>query len=129
MALSDYFENIVLNFVFGKVPYVALDPYTLGLSLADPQEDGSGLSEPSGAAGYSRITVYPLDWLNASDGVVANRCVFAFPTALDNWGLIQYFALLNVEELLIRGELDPHVQVYTGQRLRFAVAKLEILMH
>lgn len=129
MALSNHFENVTLNFVFGKVLYLAPSAYTLGLSLADPGEDGSGLSEPSVETGYYRIPVHPIDWLNAVEGVVANSCDFTFPTATDNWGLIQYFALFDVETLLIRGELVPHAYVYTGQRPQFAFTKLEIAMH
>lgn len=132
MAFSNALEDRVLNFVFGKVYYSPFE-LVLGLSLANPLDDESGLDEPSVDDGYERVQtvlgVYPYsDWLYAAAGGVANRHTFTFPTATGDWGLIKYFVLFDALQMLIYGELNPHVNVTTGQKPRFNPTKLEIFL-
>ena len=51
-GFSDYWENKILDHIFGKGSYTPPTIY-VGLSTADPTDDGSGLAEPSGN-GYAR---------------------------------------------------------------------------
>lgn len=127
MAFSNVLEDIVLNFVFGKVYYSPFE-LALGLSLANPSDDGSGLVEPSFDDGYWQIPVQPSDWLDAVDGVVANRYTLTFPTATGDWGLIKYFVLVDIWQMFIYGELNPHVNVSAGQKPRFNPTKLEVFL-
>lgn len=127
MAFSNYLENIVLDFAFGKIWYSPQE-LLLGLSRADPGDDGSGLDEPSGSDGYQQVPVHPVDWIGAHEGMVANSQTVVFPTATGNWGLIKWFVLFDVVGVIIRGELSPHQQVDAGQKPRFNPTKLEIFM-
>jgi len=52
-GFSNYWENKILDHIFGKGSYAPPTIY-VGLSTADPTDDGSGLAEPSGNAYSSR---------------------------------------------------------------------------
>ena len=76
-SFSDYWENEVLDHLFGKGGY-SPPAIHLALSTADPGDDGTGLSEPSGD-GYARAVTSPADWSLASGGALANADAIEFP--------------------------------------------------
>lgn len=92
-SFSDYWENEVLDHVFGKDDYVPPTIY-VGLSAADPGDDGAGLSEPNGY-GYARVQTTEADWNVAADGLVENVNAFEFGPATGNWGTMTHFALFD----------------------------------
>ena len=94
MSFSDYWENKILDHIFGKSSYTAPAHIYVGLSLADPGDDGSGLSEPSGGS-YVRVETSPSDWTAASGGVIENAVDITFPNPTGNWGLITHCALFD----------------------------------
>jgi len=100
MAASDYLELALLNHIFEGSPY-SQPTIWVGLSTADPGDDGSGLAEPSGG-GYARVR--PADdsgrWLVSESGGVTtaeNKGAIEFAEATGDWGTIAYACLFDDE--------------------------------
>ena len=127
MSFSNSLENIVLDCCFGKIWY---PPHELvvGLSRANPQDDESGLDEPSVVDGYARVLTVPDDWFNTYQGMVHNQNSFDFPTATGDWGQIKYFVLFDTLQMIIYGELDPFVSVSVGQKPRFNITRIQVTL-
>ncbi|MFP4027925.1 MAG: hypothetical protein ACLFWL_09050 [Candidatus Brocadiia bacterium] len=93
MSGSNYLEDAVLNHIFDKASYPAPTVH-VGLSTADPGEDGSGLSEPVGGA-YDRVVTAPADWNASSGGMINNAVDLTFAEATEAWGTITHFGLFD----------------------------------
>lgn len=124
-SFSDYWENKILNHLFGKI---ALTPPViyLGLSTTNPSENGSSLAEPSGNA-YARIQTSADNWNVALDGSVDNACELVFPMATGNWGTMTYFVLFDETangNMLAYGVLSPSKPVGSGDIAKFATGDL-----
>lgn len=65
----------------------------LGLSSTPPDVDGSGVTEPSAAAGYQRVELTSLDVPN--NGVITNKEEISFPESSDDWGTMTHFVLYD----------------------------------
>lgn len=92
-SFTDYRENEILDHVFGKRSYTPPAIY-VGLSMAYPLDDASGLAEPSGN-GYARVQTSASDWNAASGGSLDNANDITFAQATGNWGIITHFALFD----------------------------------
>lgn len=92
-SFSDYWENEILDHLFGKGSY---SPPTIwvALSTAEPGETGTGLIEPSGD-GYARAVTSPADWSVASSGTLANADAIELSEASAAWGTVTHFALFD----------------------------------
>lgn len=88
MSLSNYMENYILDYICSTTTY-------LGLSTADPEEDGSGLAEPSGDDGYARLTIPITSWEDAAAGSISNSEELTFAIATGDWGTITHWALFD----------------------------------
>ena len=55
-SISDYAENKLLDHVFGTASFTTPAAIYIGLSTADPTDDGSGFSAPTGG-GYARVNI------------------------------------------------------------------------
>jgi len=110
-SISDYLENKLLDHIFNHNTYTPPATVYLGLSLADPLDDGSGLNEPSDG-NYSRKEI--------TFGAAASRRVtqsgdVEFPVASTNWGEITHWALFDAEtggNMLAHGSLSVTKNVY-----------------
>ena len=126
-GFTDYFEERVLNHVFGKADLTPGVIY-VGLSAAEPCDDGSGLDEPDGN-GYVRVQTTPSDWSAAADGSITNLSEINFSMATGSWGTITHFALFDAAtggKILSYGQLSNPVSVDTGGLARFAIGELSI---
>ena len=92
-GFSDYWENKILDHIFGKGSHTPPTIY-VGLSTADPTDDGSGLAEPSGN-GYARVQTSASNWNTASNGSLDNAGDITFAQATGSWGMITHFALFT----------------------------------
>lgn len=92
-SFSDFWENEILDHVFGKGSYTPPTIY-VGLSTADPTDDGTGLAEPPGN-GYARVATAAADWNAASGGAMSNANPITFPQATGPWGTITHFAIFD----------------------------------
>lgn len=126
-GFSDYWENKILNHIFGKYSYTPPTIY-VALSTADPLDDASGLAEPSGNA-YARVQTSACDWNTASDGSLDNANNIIFPQATGNWGTISHFTLFDAAtggNMLAYGVLSQPKTTNSGNTLKFTEGDLNI---
>ena len=123
----DYWENKILDHIFGKGSYTPPTIY-VGLSTADPTDDGLGLTEPSGNA-YARVQTSASDWSAASNGSLDNAGDITFAQATGSWGTITHFALFDAPtagNLLAHGALSQSKAIGESDTARFEAGDLDI---
>jgi len=128
-SFSDYLEDALLNHLFGKGAYAPPTIY-VGLSTADPGDDGAGLSEPNGN-GYARSATTAADWNGAAGGLLDNAGTILLGPATGDWGTLTHFALFDAAtggHLLVHGPLTPPKAINSGDSARFAGGELEITL-
>jgi len=126
-GFSDYWENKILDHIFGKGSYTPPTIY-MGLSTADPADDGSGLSEPSGN-GYTRTQTSPSNWNVASNGSLNNTADITFAQATGSWGTITHFALFDAAStgnMLAHGVLSQSKTIGNSDTAQFQAGDLDI---
>ena len=128
-SLSNYWENEILDHVFGKGSYTPPTIY-VGLSTADPLDDATGLAEPSGN-GYARVQTAGADWDAAVGGALDNANDITFPQATGSWGTVTHFALFDAAtagNMLGHGSLDTPKAVNNGDTIKFAAGDLDVTL-
>jgi len=128
-SFADYWENEILDHLFGKGSYTPPTIY-VGLSTAYPTDDASGLAEPSGNA-YARVATAGADWNVASGGAIANANDITFPEATDSWGTITHFALFDAASagnMLAYGALSVSKSISSGDTAKFAAGDLDVTL-
>ena len=128
-SLSNYWENEILDHVFGKGSYTPPTIY-VGLSTADPLDDATGLAEPSGN-GYARVQTAGADWDAAVGGALDNANDITFPQATGSWGTVTHFALFDAASagnMLAHGALDTSKAVNNGDTVKFASGDLDVTL-
>ncbi len=126
-SFSDYWEDEVLDHLFGKGDYVPPVIY-VGLSKQHPGDDGAELREPAGN-GYARVPTTEADWNVAAGGVLDNANAITFPSAVGDWGTLTHFALFDsaaAGHLLAHGALAHAQTIVGGDAVRFAVGNISI---
>ncbi|HAI10604.1 MAG TPA: hypothetical protein DCM28_02795 [Phycisphaerales bacterium] len=130
MTLSNYAEDAILNALFGKTSdFGALGSAPsmyVGLSTADPGEDGSSDAPPSGD-GYARVSTAASDWNAASSGSLDNANIIQFPEATGSWGTITHFTIYDAPtggNLIFSGALDTPKAFISGDTPLFAAGDL-----
>jgi hypothetical protein len=128
-SFSDYWENEILDHLFGKGTY-APPAIHVALSATDPGESGSGLDEPDGN-GYARASTTAADWNAANGGVLDNVVAIVFNTATNGWGTMTHFALLDAAtggNMLAYGMLTYAKTVDGGDTVQFAPGDLTVTL-
>jgi len=126
-SFSDYWENKILDHIFGKGNYTPPTIY-VGLSTADPTDAGPGLTEPNGN-GYTRVQTFASDWSAAANGTLDNAGNITFTQATGNWGTITHFALFNAAtagNMLAHGALSQSKSISESDTARFEAGDLNI---
>lgn len=123
---SYYLQDRILKHLFGKTSFTPPLAVGVGLSRINPGKDGSGLDEPSSAAGYSRVLIWPAHWNNASFGAICSNVTITFPEATGDWGTITYFALFDQLNgaMLVYGRLSISAHVRVGVKPVFLATDL-----
>jgi hypothetical protein len=127
MGFSDYWENKVLDYMFGKGSLTPT-PIFVGLSSSDPTDDGSALAEPGGN-NYARVQTSACNWKVASGGVLTNAGQIVFAMATGGWGTVTHFALFDDAtggNMLAYGPLGESKTIGSGDIARFAAGEMEI---
>ena len=126
-SFSDHWENEILDHIFGKGSYTPPTIY-VGLSTADPLDNGSGLAEPSGN-GYARVATSGGYWTTSSGGSLSNAGDISFPQATGSWGTITHFALFDAAtagNMLAHGALNQSKTITSGDTAKFAAGDLDV---
>ncbi len=126
-SFADYWENKILDHIFGKGDYAPPTIY-VGLSTADPLDSASGLSEPDGN-GYARAQTSASDWNAASGGSLDNADDVTFAEATGNWGTVTHFALFDAAtggNMLAHGTLSQPRSVGNSETARFEAGALGV---
>jgi hypothetical protein len=126
-GFSDYWQNRILDHIFGKGSYTPPTIY-VGLSTAEPTDDGSGLSEPSGN-GYARVQTSASDWNAAANGSLDNAGSIIFAQASGNWATITHFALFDAAtagNMLAYGQLSQPTSISQSDTARFEAGDVQI---
>lgn len=99
----------------------------IGLSLANPLDDASGLKEPNGGD-YARVLVTESDWdilfTDDEEAIANNVNEITFPEASSGWGVVTYFAIFDAAtggNMLAYGPLVVSKKVRSGDAVSFAV--------
>jgi len=127
MSFADYWEDEILDHLFGKGSYTPPTIY-VGLSTADPGEGGATLAEPSGD-GYERVETAASDWNSSSGGAITNANAIEFSEASGSWGTITHFCLFDADSeghMLASGELTDSVAIGSGETPRFPASDLTV---
>ena len=93
MTITTYASGSLLNCLFGADPatITPLANYYMGLSTTTISSSGSNSSEPTGAAGYARVTIANTKASNfgyASSGCITNSASLVFGQSSGSWGTI-----------------------------------------
>jgi len=126
-SFGDYWENEILDHVFGKGSYTPPTIY-VALSTAEPGDDGSALSEPSGN-GYARQSTSASDWNAAAGGALDNANEITFAEATGDWGNMTHFALMDAASggnLLAHGALSASKSIGSGDTANIAAGDLDV---
>ena len=129
-GFSDYWKNEILDHIFSKGSYTPPTIY-VGLSTADPTDDGSGSAEPSDN-GYARVATTGSDWNVASGGAVANANDIIFPQATGSWGTITHFALFDAAtggNMLAHGSLSVPIEINSGNKTKIAAGNIDVTLN
>lgn len=122
-SMSDYVENNILNSLLRGTAWPAVSGNTyVGLSTADPLDDGSGIAEPAGGS-YARVAVSratgswdaPANQAGAQKTANTGAVTFAAPTG--NWGTITHFFVSDASSggnMLMSGALTTPRTINNG---------------
>jgi hypothetical protein len=123
-SFNDFLELELLDHVFNAAYTPAATVY-LGLSIADPGDDGAGLDEPSGN-GYIRKAIA---FSAASSRSVTQNGIVQFNQASGPWGTLTHYGIFDAESggnQLAHGALNESKVVISGNTP--AVASTEVVI-
>jgi len=89
MSFTNLIENTVLDSLLGDSATLLPNPVYIGLSTTTINDDGSGITEPTGGS-YAKVSKANsnVNFPGASAGVKKNATPIEFPTATGDWGTI-----------------------------------------
>lgn len=145
-GFSNLYENLILDHLFGLGPPLEQFTKWVGLCTADPGEAGGGgdcdeVLEviDSNPSGYARVETADhgdaeSDWEVPGaeiPGRVMNVKTITFPEALENWGVVSHFILINTADwstggVLFFGPLYESREIIAGSVPRFDPGALVI---
>lgn len=102
-ALTDYFENKVVDHYFRGTAYAPAGPYYVGLMTTACSDSAAG-TEVSGGS-YARVSVTKADatWKgthgsatgasSGTNGTISNAAAITFPAPTANWGTVTHWGI------------------------------------
>ena len=131
MSFIDYLEGKILDMVWGNTAFTPASPLYVGLSTTTINDDGTGITEPSGGA-YARVAVGNREtnsWPNAAAGIKQNGTAIIFPTATASWGNVTYFFISDASSggnIYLSGSVNPSQSVGINDSARFSANDMTI---
>lgn len=138
MSFTDFLEKELLDHVFGgnTAGNVYTPPATLyvGLSTTAPQEDGTGITEPSGG-NYARVSVAntSTNWSAATGNpsTKSNAQPVTFPQANASWGTVSHFFISDASSggnIIVKGALTTSKAVGANDTPSFAAGDISVVL-
>jgi hypothetical protein len=124
VALTDYFENTIINHMLRNQSFTPASTLYLGLFTVAPGETGGG-TEVSGG-GYARQS---FTLTAASGGASSNTADIVFGPATANWGTIVAVAIFDAStggNMLMYGNLTTSKTVNSGDVFKILAGDLDI---
>lgn len=121
--ITTYFKNLIADNLWhtaGDAESAIPATYYVALSSTEPQEDGTGVTEPSGASNYNRQALGAMKV--ASDGTTSNANGIAWSRFEANQGTIGFWALYDAKtggQMLMGGALDSEKHLDAGTTIAF----------
>lgn len=130
MDLSQYSQEAIANWIVGSAFPAAPTALEMALSTSDPQDDGSGLTEPATLDGYSRQSVVfdaPSSALGAGTSSFNTSPVVFGPAQNTNWSSVTHASIFDsgVNAPLFHGPLVAQRTVIVSDTLSFAANKVQ----
>lgn len=130
MSLSDTYENLILDAIFGATAYSP--PGTLYCALFTTACTDSALGTEATGGDYARVSVTnnATNFPAAAAGIKSNGTVITFPEATASWGTVVHFAWMllssggNATNMVNHGALLTPLAVTTGVIPRFPIGSL-----
>jgi hypothetical protein len=123
-AISDYYENKIIDHMLRGQAFTPPSTIYLALYTVAPSDSGGG-TEVSGG-GYQRqpVTLSP-----ASEGTTSNSADITFPTATSSWGTIVAVGIFDAQtggNLLMWANLTQSKTVDSGDTFKINAGDLDI---
>ena len=85
-------KNKILNAVFNSDSSALPTSYMIGLSTTTPAADGSNISEPDSASGYTRLAI---NFSDADSSKVMNSSTLEFPVFTADAGVATHYVIFD----------------------------------
>lgn len=124
-ALSDYAENLILNWLM-KGTGSAPSGTHVALYSAAPSDSGGG-TELSGN-GYARQSA-TWDTASGSGGTTSNSAAISFTASGGDWGSVTHVGIMDAAtggNLLWHGALSSSKTVSDGDTVQFAIGAIDL---
>ncbi len=125
-SLSNYVENEVLDHVLLTGDWAQPTTLYVGLSTADPTDDGSGIAEP-GAGAYARVS--HAAWDVSSSRATENTGTISFPEATASWGTVTHFFISDAPtagNMIAHGALSASKTIGSGDNASFQDGAIDV---
>lgn len=96
--MKTYFQaNLNLDYDFGRTSYTPPTTLYLGLSTTPISRDGSGITEPSSSAGYTRVAIAndKTKFSVSNNGELYNITDLSFPESTSSWGTVTHIFITD----------------------------------
>lgn len=92
--LTTYYKNLLADHIWHTAAEAELpETYYITFSSTEPQEDGTGVTEPDASSGFARVALTGLT--DAVDGEVFNGANLEWAELISDQGAISYWALFD----------------------------------
>jgi len=125
-SLSNYVEDEVLDHVLKTGDWTQPAALYVALSTADPTDDASGITEPSGN-GYARVS--HAAWDTAASRATENTGTISFPEASGAWGTITHFFVSDAStagNMIAHGALSASKTIGAGDNASFQDGAIDV---
>ena len=127
---SDYTEKLLQDKWLGGANFTPAATIYVGLSATTVNDDGTGITEPSGGA-YARVAVTNnlTNWPAASGATALkqNAIAIVFPVATADWGTVTYFFFSDAStsgNMLASAPLTLSKIVQEGDTASFGISSI-----
>lgn len=130
MNLSEYFENLIVEWVRGTNFPASPTTLYLALSNTDPLDDGTGLLEPNVSFGYARqpISFGSMVTVPGDSTKVTSQAAVTFgPGVMTDWPPLAFGAIFDdANNMLFYGPLTNQRVVVVGDSLMLDAGALQL---